>query len=42
LPDTIVGMTEQSMTRSLSTPRTRNIGSTTSSSAGPIAHVPTA
>ena len=42
LPDTSVGMTEQSTTRSPATPRTRSRSSTTASgsSAGPILAVP--
>ena len=39
LPETTAGMTEASMTRSLSTPRTRNWGSTTARSSMPIMQV---
>src|ERR1700677_2800681 len=44
LPDIVVGMTEQSTTRSASTPRTRKRASTTAwgSLSSPILHVPTA
>jgi len=42
LPATMVGSTEASTTRRFVTPRTRSRGSTTSSSFGPMAHVPMA
>ena len=41
LPPTILGMIEQSATRSPSTPRTRSAGSTTARSSSPILQVPT-
>jgi hypothetical protein len=40
LPDAIVGITDASMMRSLSTPRTRNWGSTTAMSSLPMPAVP--
>jgi hypothetical protein len=40
LPETRVGMTEQSTTRSRSTPRTRRRASTTAIASSPILHVP--
>lgn len=42
LPDGIIGKTEASATRRWVVPRTRSCSSTTSSSPGPRAHVPTA
>src|SRR5262249_12485200 len=41
LPPTSVGMIEASTTRSASTPRTRNCGSTTASPSTPMRQVPT-
>ena len=41
LPDGMTGITDVSMTRSPSTPRTRSSGSTTESGSLPIRQVPT-